>query len=257
MSASRAIASAKNKKAGINSPNPATPFTEQEMNKGIEQSQQSITKLTIPQALHMIIKRLDVVEGRMNELETTLQETRVFGEHTENKYLIDAKVFDSIVSRLDNLENNKESLRNIIDNKNEQTLETNITHIQNSLNDFKNDFIKLQTYVMDTNAKLTDIVFSIPTESIVEYRELFSKKTADEEGRYNEDTANNYIKINRNNVSDEHIYDIHLSNIPPPKLTRQTNSDYVSNENLDRFFVTSDENLFKNKEIVESISSSM
>ena len=44
------------------------------------------------------------------------------------------------------------------------------------MNMFKDDFIKLQSYVMDTNAKLTEVVFSIPAESMVDYRDIFVKK---------------------------------------------------------------------------------
>ena len=78
MSASKAIASAKNKKAGLNSPNPVTPIPDQQ-NNTTDVGQQPATKLTIPQALQMIMKRLDIVEQRMNELDSSFQE-HAFGQ---------------------------------------------------------------------------------------------------------------------------------------------------------------------------------
>ena len=217
MSASRAIASAKNKKAGLNSPNPATTIPEQQNNTTDVEPQQSATKLTIPQALQMIMKRLDIVEERMSELETSLQETRAFGQQTENKYLVDAKVFDSIVSRLDNLENNKEPLRNIEDKKQVEDLEKLVTHIQNGINDFKNDFVKLQSYVMDTNAKLTDVVFSIPTECMVEYREIFAKKTNEDIKQKEDDNIDNQSKeVSVPDINELSKIDLASADLEPP-----------------------------------------
>tara|TARA_Y100000287_G_C14198067_1_gene343826 strand:+ start:484 stop:1245 length:762 start_codon:yes stop_codon:yes gene_type:complete len=230
MSASKAIASAKNKKAGLNSPNPATPIPDQQ-NNTTDVRQQPATKLTIPQALQMIMKRLDIVEERMNELDSSFQETRAFGQQTENKYLVDAKVFDSLVTRLDNLENNKEPLRNIEDNKQVESLEKSVAHIQNGITDFKNDFVKLQSYVMDTNAKLTDVVFSIPTECMVEYREIFAKRT-NEDIKQKED-ANSEIQTRDVSVPDiNELSKIDLASVglEPPVLKRQTNEIFTPDD---------------------------
>jgi hypothetical protein len=260
MSASKAIASAKNKKAGLNSPNPATPFSEQQNNTTDVGSQQSATKLTIPQALQMIMKRLDIVEERMNEMETSFQETRAFGQQTENKYLVDAKVFDSLVTRLDNLENNKEPLRNIEDNKqvdNEQVenLEKSVTDIQNGINDFKNDFVKLQSYVMDTNAKLTEVVFSIPIESMVEYREIFTKKT-DEDIKQKED-MNSVIQSREVSVPDiDELSKLDLASLglEPPVLNRQTNQMLEPDDSI---HVTNINDIFPDKKNSAELASDM
>lgn len=260
MSASKAIASAKNKKAGLNTPNPATPMPEQQNNTTDVGSQQSVTKLTIPQALQMIMKRLDIVEERMNEMEASFQETRAFGQQTENKYLVDAKVFDSLVTRLDNLENNKEPLRNIEDNKqvdNEQVenLEKSVTDIQNGINDFKNDFVKLQSYVMDTNAKLTEVVFSIPTESMVEYREIFTKKT-DEDIKQKED-MNSVIQSREVSVPDiDELSKLDLASLglEPPVLKRQTNQILEPDDNI---HVTNINDIFPDKKNSAELASEM
>ena len=254
MSASKAIASAKNKKAGLNSPNPATPIPEQQNNNNSDMDPQQLsTKLTIPQALQMIMKRLDIIEGRINELETSFQETRAFGQQTENKYLVDAKVFDSLVTRLDNLENNKEPLRNIEDNKQVENIEKSVTHIQNGINDFKNDFVKLQSYVMDTNAKLTDVVFSIPTECMVEYREIFAKRT-------NEDIKQKEHINSENKTKEVSVPDINelnkrdLEGLEPPVLKRQTNDPFNLDDNIN---VTNINDIFPDKNNNAELTSEM
>lgn len=255
MSASRAIASAKNKKAGLNSPNPATTIPEQQNNTTDVEPQQSATKLTIPQALQMIMKRLDIVEERMSELETSFQETRAFGQQTENKYLVDAKVFDSIVSRLDNLENNKEPLRNIEDKKQVEDLEKSVTHIQNGINDFKNDFVKLQSYVMDTNAKLTDVVFSIPTECMVEYREIFAKKTNEDIKQKEDDNIDNQSKeVSVPDINELSKIDLASADLEPPVLKRQTNDPFYLDNNIN---VTNINDIFPDKKNNDELFSNM
>ena len=241
MSASRAIASAKNKRAGLNSPNPANPLMENQgssqYNPNFEQPPPSpgpITKLTIPQAIQMIVSRLDLIESKMGELEQSVQETKEFGDQTQNKYLVDASVFDSIVSRISSLEKNANSANNSDVSPNTlfdiKRVEGTIGGVHKELNDFKNDFIKLQSYVMDTNAKLTEVVFSIPVESMVDYRDIFA---------------------NTKNV-EENISDIvNISNITPPSLvrngvccTREYNINVSDEENqnnkLNNVFVASD-----------------
>lgn len=249
MSASKAIASAKNKKAGLNSPNPATPIPEQQNNTTDVAPQQPATKLTIPQALQMIMKRLDIVEERMNDMETSFQETRAFGQQTENKYLVDAKVFDSLVTRLDNLENNKEPLRNIEDNKQVENLEKSVTNIQNGINDFKNDFVKLQSYVMDTNAKLTDVVFSIPTECMVEYREIFAKRTNED---INIDNQSREVSVP--DINELGKIDIASAGLEPPVLKRQTNDPFNLDDNIN---VTNINDIFPDKKNNAELASGM
>ena len=210
MSASRAIASAKNKRVGLNSPNPANPSMENQSssqyNPNFDQPPPSpgpITKLTIPQAIQMIVSRLDMIESKIGELEQSVQEAKEFGDHTQNKYLVDASVFDSIVSRIGTLEKSTNSANN--SDVNPTTLfdikrvESTIGDVHKEMHDFKNDFIKLQSYVMDTNAKLTEVVFSIPVESMVDYRDIFANTKNSEE-----------------NISDI----VNISNIAPPSLVR-------------------------------------
>ena len=183
MSASRALASAKNKKAGGNNPNPAISVPEQQYSPSVAPpSAPSITKVTIPQAIQMLSGRLDAMEEKLGKAFDALEETRVLEKQSENKYLVDAKVFESVVSRIENLEEQKKSTPQIQkqDNISKSELDTvhaNMKNVNKQMSVFKDDFIKLQSYVMDTNAKLTEVVFSIPAESMVDYRDIFVKKT--------------------------------------------------------------------------------
>ena len=185
MSASRAIASAKNKRAGLNSPNPANPLSENQSQYNPTSFEQlppagPVTKLTIPQAIQMIISRLDVIDAQMVELTNSIHEVRDFSEHTQSKYLVDASVFDSIVSRVNTLESNP-----IVSSTSSDTVEdikrvdATIQEVKTDIVGFKNSFISLQSYVMETNAKLTEVVFSLPIESMVDYRDIFTKKNVE------------------------------------------------------------------------------
>ena len=183
MSASRALASAKNRKAGGNNPNPAVSIPEQQYSPNVDvESSPSITKVTMPQAIQMLSGRLDVMEEKLSKAFEALEETRDFEKQSENKYLVDAKVFESLVSKIETLEAKSSSPPQIQeqDNVSKREIENvyaNIDNVSKKMFEFKDDFIKLQSYVMDTNAKLTEVVFSIPAESMVDYRDIFIKKT--------------------------------------------------------------------------------
>lgn len=188
MSASRALASAKNKKAGGNNPNPAVTIPEPSYSQNVAQqnpNSSSVTKVTIPQALQMLSNRVDVLEEKVSKSLTDLEENRLFEKQAENKYLVDAQVFNSIVSRIEQLEQipHKNDFNDQVKNseplKEVQLVQSDLSIISNDLQDFKKDFMKLQTYVMDTNAKLTEVVFSMPIESMVDYRDIFVKKSED------------------------------------------------------------------------------
>jgi hypothetical protein len=188
MSASRAMASAKNKKAGGNNPNPAANMQDQKYSPSVGGSETNevpiISKVTIPQALQMLSCRLDVIEEKSSKAFDVLEESRVLEKQSENKYLVDANVFESLVSRIEKLESTNNSTTPIQQqdsiSKNElENVYANMADINNKMDEFKDNFIKLQSYVMDTNAKLTEVVFSIPAESMVDYRDVFIKKTED------------------------------------------------------------------------------
>ena len=221
MSASRAMASARNKKAGGNNPNPALSIQEQSSTVDVQGSSQSpsVTKVTIPQAIQMLSSRVDTLEEKLQSTLESVEGSKIFEEQAENKYLVDAKVFESIVSRLEKLEggsfNEKMKLPEV------QNMQGDIADIDNKFSEFKNDFMKLQTYVMDTNAKLTEVVFSIPVESMVEYRDIFTKKS---------DEQHDHLPVPMNRMTStpditemEFEKTMDPSCLERPVLTRQTN----------------------------------
>ena len=229
MSASRAMASARNKKAGSNNPNPALGVQEQPSTVDSQASNQtpSVTKVTIPQAIQMLSSRVDALEEKMQLTLDTVEDSKIFEKQAENKYLVDAKVFESIVSRLEKLEGG--SFNENMKLPEVQNMQGDIAEIDNKFSEFKNDFMKLQTYVMDTNAKLTEVVFSIPVESMVEYRDIFTKKSDDQPDHLS-------VSINRMTSTPditemEFEKTIDPSSLERPVLTRQTNElpgSYVS-----------------------------
>jgi hypothetical protein len=237
MSASRAIASAKNKKAGGNNPNPSVSVPEKKYSPNVGSSAPnegpSIAKVTIPQALQMLSSRLDIMEEKSRTAIDALEETRVLEKQSENKYLVDAQVFDSLVSRIEKLETTNNSTTPTQKQYNVSKTElddiyANMGDIEKEIDEFKDNFIKLQTYVMDTNAKLTEVVFSIPAESMVDYRDVFVKKTEDLSG------PAVTLPINRMtstpDISDMVSDPIDISSLERPVLKRSTN--HIGTETL-------------------------
>lgn len=273
MSASRAIASAKNKKAGGNNPNPAANMQDQKYSPSVGASAPnegpSIAKVTIPQALQMLSSRLDVMEEKSSTAFDALEETRVLEKQSENKYLVDAQVFDSLVSRIEKLEstNNSTTSKQQQDNvsKNElQDVYANMGEIENEIDEFKDNFIKLQTYVMDTNAKLTEVVFSIPAESMVEYRDVFVKNTDLSEAAEPDVTIPVHRMTSTPDISDMVSEPIDVSSLERPVLKRSTNNipthDGSLKLNINNDFNTTsldtlilDEHVEKNKSDTEEV----
>jgi hypothetical protein len=272
MSASRAMASAKNKKAGGNNPNPAVGMQDQKYSPSVGASASnegpSIAKVTIPQALQMLSSRLDIMEEKSRTAFDALEETRVLEKQSENKYLVDAQVFDSLVSRIEKLEstNNSTTSKQQQDNvsKNElQDVYANMGDIEKEIDEFKDNFIKLQSYVMDTNAKLTEVVFSIPAESMVDYRDVFVKKTED----LSEPAVT--LPVHRMtstpDISDMVLEPIDVSSLERPVLKRSTNHHIPTHDgslklNINNNFnttslntLTLDEHVETNKPDIEEV----
>jgi len=224
MSASRAIASAKNKKAGGNNPNPAAPQTPpstpirpgaaQQAAYAMQQStsSQSVSKITIPQAIQLMDNRLNNLEGFMDNTSNIIQDIKTFNQDTENKYIVDSDVFNSLVARIESLEESHKLFvgaggpipKPVL--KRESNLENhNLKLNTDEMNELKNSFIRLQTYVMETNAKLSDIIFANSGESIVEFKDIFNKS----------DDNSLPITINRDNNDESD-----MSILSPPTLQR-------------------------------------
>jgi hypothetical protein len=140
-------------------------------------------KLSFSDAIALITIRLGRVETFINNLPPLDQLEQVSStsqpENNENMKIVDEAVFKNIVSRLDKLEqtnvtqiqtqqapsvnNNdiqlfKDEINTFKDevNNNQQ----NIISLKEEINELKNIILQLQSYTMNTNQKLCDIIFS-------------------------------------------------------------------------------------------------
>ena len=160
MSSSRSLASARNKRAGGNTVGPsvpsqstinAVPGTTTSPVSGIPQ------KISVSQAITMIDQRISNLETFVNENSSLSEELKGANQETENKYLVDAEVFDDIVRRLTTLEQEKNSP---VTTSHGVTADSFILDgMQSQVNELKNALLKLQSFTMETNARLSDIVF--------------------------------------------------------------------------------------------------
>jgi hypothetical protein len=150
-----------------------------------QQQQPMNPKLSISDAIALITLRLGRVESIVSNLPN---EPRGDGEnggqvYDENMRMIDQNVFNSIVIRLDTLEKNQKLLiekqkaapvavaaehikqvvqetiiKDVSDEKIEPMRET-IQMLKDDVSELKGLLMKLQNFTMETNKKLTDIVF--------------------------------------------------------------------------------------------------
>ena len=144
-------------------------------------------KLSVSDAIALITLRLGRVENIVSNLPN---EPRGDGEgagqmYDENMRMVDQNVFNSIVSRIDTLEKNQKLLiekqkaapvaqnassapikqmvqetiiKDVSDEKIEPMRET-IQVLKEEVSELKGLLVKLQSFTMETNKKLTDIVF--------------------------------------------------------------------------------------------------
>jgi hypothetical protein len=173
MSSSRSLASARNKRAAGN-PNPTVPGNSAEQAPPVPAAitnQKSVpAKISLPQAIQRIGERLNNLELFAETTTKVVDEIQDFHTNTSDKYIVDADVFTSIVSRIEALEANTDKKSETI-----TSTSTNIPdNITNDIDELKNHLIRLQTYVMKTNAKLQDIVFSTNGSSLVTFDDVFS-----------------------------------------------------------------------------------
>ena len=197
MSSNRANASARQRRAGEAAPQQQS-YSNNSKTRFVQQSQEPPQppmnpKLSVSDAIALITLRL----GRVEQIVSTYDPNMVAGgasasgnngaNYDENMRMVDQQVFNSIVSRLDTLEKNQKVL---IEKQKSQPVQTvqassttvtptiqettvvkdiseekiapvkeNIKSLTTELSEVKNLLLKLQTYTMETNKKLVDIVF--------------------------------------------------------------------------------------------------
>ena len=171
MSSSRSLASARNKRAGGN-PNepiqaqPPTPPTSVGQPNG-----QPSGKISITDAFAKIGERLNNLELFAETTTGVINDIQEFHSNTTEKFIVDKEVFTSIVGRIETLERvNTEKLSSDISSGSSGSSSS----ISNDIEELKSHLIRLQTYVMETNAKLQDMVFHKNGSSLINFTDVFS-----------------------------------------------------------------------------------
>lgn len=174
MSSSRSLASARTKRAAGNPTIPGN--TEQPDQNQPAPVQQPVTKLSLPQAINRIGDRLNHLELFAETTTAVVDEIQDFHSNTSDKYIIDTNVFTSLVSRIEALEGttpvkSENDVSAILSSPSSPSVASSVT---NDITELKTHLIRLQTYVMETNAKLQDMVFTGNGSSIVNFGDIFS-----------------------------------------------------------------------------------
>jgi hypothetical protein len=200
MSSARSNAGARNRRAGGAETAPMTPQQNMRPGSSQQQQQQQPQmnpRLSISDAIALITLRLGRVENLIQNMPVDSPSGSNL-EQDENMRMIDVTVFENIVSRLDNLEKGQKNVSDIqIKQQNQQIQqhtqyqqqmnslklnpssssssttiidtksEENISKLNDSVDVLKAEVVqvkdlllKLQSFTMETNQKLSDIVFN-------------------------------------------------------------------------------------------------
>lgn len=201
MSANRANASARNKRAGgadinTNGPNPIRGQPGQQMQPQVQ------PKLSVSDAIGLITLRLGRVEQIVQTIQTSPNDPTSIPE--SDGTIVDKQVFDNIVKRLDTLEKQKNistapapasapnsnisvaALQQLVsiqkhdsfvkdvakELKEMKDLISKTSTLTNEIAELKDMVLKLQSFTMETNNKLVNIIFNeSPQFEILEQNE--------------------------------------------------------------------------------------
>lgn len=180
MSGNRANAAARNRRAGggpeMQAPPrpPLRPGQKPEMNT--EQAQPK--PMTIQSAISLITLRLGRVESFMQKVE----HDNLTGEKNvtnDNSRMVDGGVFNNIVSRLDALERGRQVTSNNPTTSKNQVSEE-VSGLKAELAQVKDLLLKLQSFTMETNKKLLEVVMR---EEEIEENVFFANNDEDYAGQ--------------------------------------------------------------------------
>ena len=186
MSGNRANAAARNRRSGGGPEmQPPMPQGRPQVRPGQPQHQQQQLnpgpglpkQMTIQNAVALITIRLGRVETFMQRFD---------GENPsdENERLVDDGVFNSIVSRLDALERGhklmtaKSVTTPVLNNESTDKLSEEVHNLKAEVSQVKDLLLKLQSFTMETNQKLLDVVMR---EDDVQKHLVFVENENDEE----------------------------------------------------------------------------
>jgi hypothetical protein len=165
------LASAKTKRATGNTTIPGND--EQSDQPPRSQVQTPVVKLSLPQAINRIGDRLNNLELFAETTTGVVDEIQEFHTNTSDKYIIDTEVFTSLVSRIETLERTV-SAKSETDTSIIPSTSSTASNVTSDIDELKKHMIRLQAYVMETNAKLQDMVFSKNGSSLVNFGDIFS-----------------------------------------------------------------------------------
>ena len=217
MSGNRANASARNKRAGgadINSNGGPSPMQGQRgpgyPGQGQMQGQQMAQpKLSISDAIGLITLRLGRVEQLVQTIQTNPNDPTSIPEDNGNNVLVDKQVFDTIVKRLETLEKQKHVPASVLAPALANTSTIPVAALQqlvsiqkydifvkdvakefkdmkdliaakqssSEIAELKEMLLKLQTFTMETNSKLVNMIFSDSAQF-----EILEQEEKDNEG---------------------------------------------------------------------------
>ena len=169
MSSSRSLASARTRRAGGNTTVPTEPTQLKPQTSATQPSQPVSKNLSIPEAFGRIGERLNNLELFAETTTGVVNDIQEFHSSTSEKYIVDKEVFTSIVDRIETLERSREE-KSGSDISSSSSASTMLSDIE----ELKSHLIRLQTYVMETNAKLQDMVFHKNGSSLVKFDDVFS-----------------------------------------------------------------------------------
>lgn len=184
-SGSRALASARSKRAGEAAQPPPAPIQTRNSNSSaiVNGQPEPGTKLSVSDAFALTTIRLSRLEMMFQKMNIESLGERI-AEHEENVRIVDQQVFSSMTSRLDKLEKTVTttaaapaqqaptmkslSIQEVEEKVEQKTrdLIANIRTLQDELRSNKDMIYKLQSTIMDTNQKLVDLVLQKPATPV-------------------------------------------------------------------------------------------
>lgn len=176
MSASRANAGAKNRRAGGADLN-QQPTKQQIMQQ--QQQQQQQPKLSISDAIGLITLRLGRIENTVQHLQTDVPKSE--GTTTTSassaaqidpavlSRFVDMSAFNAIVKRIEGIEQRQKTtpLQAPVQVQ-QNTFEKEIASLKTSLDETKEMLLKLQSFTMEVNGKLVNSLFTSSSSSLKE-----------------------------------------------------------------------------------------
>jgi len=221
-----------------------------------QQQPQMNPKLSVSDAIALITLRLGRVETIVSNLPN---EPRGDGEgagqmYDENMRMVDQNVFNSIVTRLDTLEKNQKLLiekqkaapvaqtatapikqmvqetiiKDVSDEKIEPMRET-IQLLKDDVSELKGLLMKLQSFTMETNKKLTDIVFDDNIPQMFNQSFMFHGGASMMGGpAFKEDGGDEMIVLE--NVDDECCDEIACENLQSTNLKELIKQELMNEE---------------------------